>query len=47
MGFVIRGFLNGRQVFQTTDETFKAGKLALSTSGTVETCFDDVEARAR
>jgi hypothetical protein len=38
----MRGFLNGRQVVEATDETFKAGNIGLWTKEDSVTCFDDV-----
>lgn len=38
----MRGFLNGRQVVEATDDTFKAGKIGLWTKADSVTCFDDV-----
>lgn len=38
----IRGFLNGKQVVETTDNTFKTGKIGLWTKTDSVTCFDDV-----
>ena len=40
----IRGFLNGKQVVETTDNTFKAGKIGLWTKEDSVTCFDNVQA---
>jgi hypothetical protein len=39
----IRGFLNGRQVVETIDDTFKAGKAGLWTKADSVTCFDNVQ----
>ena len=38
----IRGFLNGRQVVEATDDAFKAGKTGLWTKADSVTCFDEV-----
>jgi hypothetical protein len=38
----IRGFLNGKQVVEATDNTFKAGKIGLWTKEDSVTCFDNV-----
>jgi hypothetical protein len=38
----IRGFLNGTQVVEATDDTFKSGKIGLWTKEDSVTCFDDV-----
>ena len=45
-GSRIRGFLNGRLVVETSDDTFKSGKVGLWTKADSVTCFDDVEVRA-
>ena len=37
----IRGFLNGKQVVEATDNTFKAGKIGLWTKEDSVTCFDN------
>ncbi|HTG82296.1 MAG TPA: family 16 glycoside hydrolase [Geobacteraceae bacterium] len=39
----IRGFLNGKQVVEATDDTFKAGKIGLWTKADSVTCFDNVQ----
>lgn len=39
----IRGFLNGKLVVETTDNTFKAGKIGLWTKADSVTCFDNVQ----
>lgn len=41
----IRGFLNGKQVVEATDDTFKAGKAGLWTKSDSITCFDNFEIR--
>ncbi len=46
VGSRIRSFLNGRLVVETTDDTFKSGKVGLWTKADSVTCFDDVEVRA-
>jgi 3-keto-disaccharide hydrolase len=38
----IRGFLNGKQVVEATDDTFKAGKIGLWTKADSVICFDNV-----
>ena len=45
VGSRIRGFLNGRLVVETSDDTFKSGKVGLWTKADSVTCFDDVEVR--
>lgn len=45
-GSRIRGFLNGQLVVETSDDTFKSGKVGLWTKADSVTCFDDVEVRA-
>jgi hypothetical protein len=43
-GQVLRGFLNGQPVVETTDGTFTApGGVGLWTKADSQTCFDDVE----
>jgi len=39
----IRGFLNGKQVVESTDNSFKAGKIGLWTKADSVTCFDNVQ----
>ena len=46
VGSRIRGFLNGQLVVETSDDTFKSGKVGLWTKADSVTCFDDVEVRA-
>ena len=46
VGSRIRVFLNGRLVVETSDDTFKSGKVGLWTKADSVTCFDDVEVRA-
>jgi hypothetical protein len=43
----IRGYLDGKQVVEAHDDTFKAGKIGLWTKADSVTCFDDVKATAR
>ncbi|ACH40979.1 hypothetical protein Gbem_3987 [Citrifermentans bemidjiense Bem] len=43
----IRGYLNGKLVVETRDDTFKAGKIGLWTKADSVTCFDDVKATAQ
>lgn len=38
----LRGFLNGRPVVETTDDTFRAGRVGLWTKADSVTCFDEV-----
>ena len=42
----IRAFLNDRLVVETTDSTFKSGKIGLWTKADSITCFDNVESKA-
>jgi hypothetical protein len=42
-----RGFLNGQQVVEATDDTFRSGSVGLWTKADSVTCFDDVSAEAR
>ncbi len=42
----IRGFLNGKLVVETTDETYKAGQVGLWTKSDSVTCFDNVRVMA-
>jgi len=42
----IRGFLNDRLVVETTDSTYKSGKIGLWTKADSVTCFSVVEAKA-
>jgi hypothetical protein len=46
VGNTLRGFLNGEQVVEVTDDTYQAGRIGLWTKADSLTCFDDVEARA-
>ena len=39
----IRGFLNGKQIVEAIDDTFKAGKIGLWTKADSVTCFDNVQ----
>lgn len=43
MGNRFRGFLNGKQVVEATDDAFKAGKIGLWTKADSITCFDNVQ----
>lgn len=45
IGNRFRGFLNGQQVVEATDDTYRAGQTGLGTRADSLTCFDDVEAR--
>lgn len=45
VGNRFRGFLNGQQVVEVTDDTYQAGQVGLWTKADSVTCFDDVEAR--
>ena len=38
----LRGFLNGRQVVEASDSTYKTGRVGLWTKADSLTCFDDV-----
>ena len=38
----MRGFLNGKQVVDATDKTFRSGKIGLWTKADSVTCFDNV-----
>jgi hypothetical protein len=42
----LRGFLNGALVVETTDTTYKAGRVGLWTKADSVTCFDDVTVKA-
>ncbi len=44
VGNRLRGFLGDQPVVETTDDTYKAGKVGLWTKADSVTCFDDVEA---
>jgi hypothetical protein len=46
VGNRMRGFLDGQQVVEATDETYTAGKVGLWTKADSVTCFDDFEARS-
>ena len=46
VGSRLRGYLNDQLVVETTDDTYRAGKVGLWTKADSQTCFDDVEARA-
>jgi len=39
----IRGFLNGKQIVEAIDDTFKSGKTGLWTKADSVTCFDNVQ----
>jgi Domain of Unknown Function (DUF1080) len=41
----MRGFLNGALVVETTDTTYKAGRVGLWTKADSVTCFDDVSVK--
>ena len=43
-GKQFRGFLDGQQVVEASDDTYQAGKVGLWTKADSVTCFDDVEA---
>ncbi|GHO84738.1 hypothetical protein KSZ_27440 [Dictyobacter formicarum] len=45
-GSHMRGFLNGTLVVETTDTTYKAGKVGLWTKSDSVTCFDNVQVKA-
>lgn len=45
-GSTFRGFLDGQEVVEASDETFPAGGVGLWTKADAVTCFDDVEVRA-
>jgi hypothetical protein len=42
-----RGYLNGELLIDTTDDTFKAGRVGLWTKADSVTCFDDVKVTAK
>jgi hypothetical protein len=44
-GNQLRGFLEGQQVVEVTDDTYQAGQVGLWTKADSVTCFDDFEAR--
>jgi hypothetical protein len=44
IGNTFRGFLNGQQVVEATDDTYQAGQIGLWTKADSLTCFDDVSA---
>lgn len=46
-GSAIRGYLNGKLVVETHDDTFKSGKIGLWTKADSVTCFDDVKVAAQ
>lgn len=46
-GNVIHGFLNGKQVVEARDDTYKAGKVGLWTKADSVTCFDNITAIAQ
>jgi len=46
-GNTIRGYLNGKQVVEARDDTFKVGKVGLWTKADSVTCFDNVTATAQ
>lgn len=46
-GNQFRGFLNGQQVVEVTDDAYPAGKIGLWTKADSVTCFDDITVTAR
>jgi hypothetical protein len=44
-GNTFTGFLNGQQVVDVTDDSYRTGTVGLWTKADSVTCFDDVEAR--
>jgi hypothetical protein len=42
-GRTFRGFLDGKQVSEASDDHFKSGGVGLWTKADSVTCFDDVE----
>jgi hypothetical protein len=42
-----RGFLNGQQVTEASDDSYRTGGIGLWTKADSVTCFDDVEVTAR
>ena len=46
-GNQFRGFLNGQQVADSSDDSYKTGGIGLWTKADSVTCFDDVEVTAR
>jgi hypothetical protein len=47
VGNRFRGFLDGKQVIEVTDDSYRAGKVGLWTKADSVTCFDSVRAAAR
>jgi hypothetical protein len=47
LGNQFRGFLNGRQVADSTDDSYQTGGIGLWTKADSVTCFDDVQLTAR
>ncbi len=41
----LRGFLDGELVVETTDATYKAGRVGLWTKADSVTCFDDLSVK--
>jgi hypothetical protein len=46
LGSQFRGFVNGQQVTDASDDSYKSGGIGLWTKADSVTCFDDVEATA-
>jgi hypothetical protein len=46
-GNQFRGFLNGQQVTEASDDSYRTGGIGLWTKADSVTCFDDVEVSAR
>jgi hypothetical protein len=46
VGTEFRGYLNGRQVVEASDDAYPAGRVGLWTKADSVTCFDDVEVKA-
>jgi len=45
IGSRLRGFLNGQQVVEVSDDTYQAGQVGLWTKADSVTCFDDMTAQ--
>jgi hypothetical protein len=45
VGDVLRGYLNGQQVVEASDATYKAGRVGLWTKADSVTCFDDLSVK--
>ncbi len=45
-GTSLHGYLNGQPVVETTDDSYRTGKVGLWTKADSVTCFDDVETQA-